>query len=48
MWNMISSFAIGIIIAVLIARTVIREQLEFRRNRKRLEARAIIADQAGH
>src|SRR5258706_14909879 len=44
LWTVVISFAIGIFLIVLIAKRVIKEQLEFYRNKKRLEARAIVAD----
>ena len=42
--TMISAFAMALLLTLLIGKRLLREQLEFRRNRKRLEARALIAD----
>lgn len=42
-WSVVMVFGVGILIIALIAKRVIKEQLEFRRNRQRLEARAIVA-----
>ena len=44
-WSLIASFAVAALIAFLVGKTVFREQLEFYRNRKRLEARKIVADE---
>jgi hypothetical protein len=44
LWSVVVSFCIAIFLIVLIAKRVIKEQLEFYRNKKRLEARAIVAD----
>lgn len=44
MSSVIVAFAIAILLFIFIAKRVIKEQLEFHRNRKRLEARAIVAD----
>ena len=44
LWIVVISFSIGIFILGPIANRVIKEQLEFYRNKKRLEARAIVAD----
>jgi hypothetical protein len=44
-WSIVAAFGIAILIIALIAKRVIKEQLEFRRNRKRLEARAIVASE---
>ena len=44
-WGMIGSFALVGLIVFLILKTVLKEQLEFRRNKKRLEARQIVADE---
>ncbi len=38
------AIGIAILVVALIAKRVIKEQLEFYRNRKRLEARSIVAD----
>lgn len=38
------SLALGLLIAIIIGRKILREQLEFYRNKKRLEARSIVAD----
>jgi hypothetical protein len=40
----IAAFAVTIMIVALIARTMFREYWEFRRNRLRLEARAVVAE----
>ena len=42
-WSAIGAFSLAAIIIALVAKKIIREQLEFYRNKKRLEARAIIA-----
>lgn len=44
-WTVIASVGLAILIIALIAKRVIKEQLEFYRNKKRLEARAIVASQ---
>ena len=41
---MAAAFATALLLTLLICKRLIKEQLEFRRNKKRLEARAIIAD----
>ena len=41
---MVSAFAMALLLTLLIGKRLLKEQLEFRRNKKRLEARAIIAD----
>lgn len=43
-WSVVVAFGIAIPVIVLIAKRVIKEQLEFYRNKKRLEARSIVAD----
>lgn len=43
MWSVYAAFGIATIIVVLIAKRIFKEQMEFYRNRKRLEARAIVA-----
>ena len=44
--SIIVAFVIATLLIVFIGKRVIKEQLEFYRNRKRLEARAIVADAA--
>ena len=44
-WTILSSLGFALLIALTIGKSVIKEQLEFYRNRKRLEARAIVADE---
>lgn len=44
-WVVCASFALAALIALVIGRKVIREQLQFYRTRKRLEARKIVADE---
>ena len=44
LWNVYVSFGLGLFIAIMIGKKLLKEQLEFRRNRKRLEARKIVAD----
>jgi hypothetical protein len=44
-WTILGSFGVALLIALVIGRVVVREQLEYYRNRKRLEARTIVADQ---
>ena len=44
-WVVCASFAVAGLIALIIGRKLIREQLQFYRNRKRLEARKIVADE---
>ena len=39
----IASFAVATLVLLYIGKRILKEQLEFRRNRKRLEARAIVA-----
>ena len=41
---MVAAFAMALLLTLLIGKRLLKEQLEFRRNQKRLEARAIIAD----
>ena len=43
-WTAYASAGLGLLIAVMIGKKILKEQLEFRRNRKRLEARKIVAD----
>lgn len=45
MWSVVAAFGLAILIIALIAKRVIKEQLEFYRNRKRLEARAVVASE---
>ena len=42
-WTVIASGILALLIIAHVARRIIREQLEFHRNKKRLEARAIVA-----
>ena len=42
-WAMLGSLGIALLIALVLGKTVMREQLEFYRNRKRLETRRIVA-----
>ena len=44
-WNIIVAFGVGMMLFVLVGKRIIKEQLEFYRNRKRLEARKIVADE---
>ena len=44
-WTVIASVGLAILIIALIAKRIVKEQLEFYRNKKRLEARAIVASQ---
>ncbi|MBI4192898.1 MAG: hypothetical protein HY525_20485 [Betaproteobacteria bacterium] len=44
MWTVYISLALGLLIAVIVGKKIFREQLEFYRNKKRLEARKIVAD----
>ena len=44
-WTVIASVGLAVLIIAFIAKRAIREQLEFYRNKKRLEARAIVASQ---
>ena len=44
MWTAYVSLGLGVLIVVIIAKKILREQLEYYRNRKRLEARNIVAD----
>jgi hypothetical protein len=41
---MVAAFAIALLLTLLIGKRLLKEQLEYRRNEKRLKARAIIAD----
>ena len=41
---MVSAFAMALLLTLLIGKRLLKEHLEFRRNEKRLKARAIIAD----
>jgi hypothetical protein len=41
---MVAAFAIAILLTLLIGKRLLKEQLEFRRNEKRLKARATVAD----
>ncbi len=43
-WVVVASVGIGTLVLLLCFKRLIKEQLEYRRNRKRLEARAIVAD----
>ncbi len=43
--SMVAVFVIALLLTLVIGKRLLREQLEFRRNRKRLEARAIVADE---
>lgn len=43
-WSVVALIGIGALVTLLCAKTLIKDQLEFRRNRKRLEARTIVAD----
>lgn len=43
-WTVIGSFGLALLIVFVIGKNVIREQLEYYRNRKRLEARKIVAN----
>lgn len=45
MWSVVAAFGLAILIIALVAKRIIKEQLEFYRNRKRLEARAIVASE---
>ncbi len=42
-WGVIASIAVATLVLLYIARRILKQQLEFRRNKKRLAARAIIA-----
>lgn len=43
-WTMYLAIAVALMIAFVVGRIVLREQLEWHRNRKRLAARGIVAD----
>lgn len=43
-WSVVALIGVGLLVTWLCFKGLIKEQLEFRRNRKRLEARAIVAD----
>ena len=45
MWTVYVSIGLGFLIAVILGKKIFREQLEFYRNKKRLEARKIVADE---
>jgi hypothetical protein len=45
LWSVCLAVGVGLVIAFVIAKTVFRGQLEFFRNRKRLAARQIVADE---
>ena len=42
-WVVIAAFGLALLIVLIIGKRIFREQLEFYRNKKRLEARAIVA-----
>ena len=42
-WMVIASFAVATLVFLYIGKRILKEQLEFRRNRQRLEARAIVS-----
>lgn len=44
-WTVIGCFTLAGLIALLIARTLLKEQLQYYRNKKRLEARKVVADE---
>lgn len=44
LWTVYAALGIGLLIAFLVGKKALQEQLEFYRNRKRLEARKIVAD----
>ena len=44
-WSAIAAAGFGLLVIALIARRLLREQLEFYRNRKRLEARKVVASE---
>lgn len=46
MWTVYAAIGIGLFIAYAVGKKTLREQLEFSRNRQRLEARKIVADDA--
>ena len=45
LWSVYAAAGVGLLIALVIIKTVFREQLEFFRNRKRLAARQVVADE---
>ena len=45
LWNVYVAFGLGLLLAVMIGKKLLKEQMEFRRNRNRLEARKIVADE---
>jgi hypothetical protein len=42
---LVAAFVIALLLTLVIGKRLLREQLEFRRNKKRLAARAIVADE---
>ena len=44
-WTIYASLGLGLLIAVILGKKIFKEQLELYRNKKRLEARKIVADE---
>ncbi len=44
LWTVYAAVGLGLLIAGVVGQKLLREQLEFYHNRKRLEARKIVAD----